>query len=340
MQDKSYVVNHKIIYLKEDDYEEQMLHTVRPLLEEYQETGYFQSYDGTKIYYESYLNPREKAAIVISHGFCEFTKKFEEVIYYFLQAGYSVYIADHRGHGYSQRTIEDNSKVTIHSYDEYVHDFHSFVSHVVLKDRGPQKLVLYAHSMGGAIAALYLEQYPDIFSCAILSSPMMEMNTGRLPVGLVWLVMLYKKLTGSEGEYVTGHRAFDEVPRFETSSCISEVRYHNSFSKRLQDKNYRTNGATFAWTLASLKALRKLQRNAELIETPILLFQAGKDSTVKPGGQKRFAKRTKHTQLVRIPDSKHEIYNASTELIELYYQKMFAFLDEILQDVGDNKGDE
>jgi alpha-beta hydrolase superfamily lysophospholipase len=51
---------------------------------------------------------------------------------------------------------------------------------------------------------------------------------------------------------------------------------------------------------------------------------------VKPGGQKRFAKKSKNTRLVVMPDSKHEIYNGDTEIREEYYHKVFVFLDEQL----------
>ncbi len=316
--------------LGEEEYQDQMTHMVRPLLDEKRKSGYFQSFDGTRIYYETYINSREKAAIVISHGFCEFTKKFEEVIFYFYQAGYSVYIPDHRGHGYSQRTVEDLSKVSINSYDEYVKDFHSFITTIVYPDQGHKKLILYAHSMGGAIAALYLEQYQDIFSCAILSSPMLEINCGGIPLPIVHLVTLYKKLIHSDTEYVTGHQAFDGIPQFETSCCLSEARYNYIFSWRLQDENYQTYGASYAWTRASLKAVHKLQRHVKLVKTPILLFQAGNDSTVKPGGQRRFAKRAENVKLVVLSDSKHEIYNAKEAIREEYYHRLFDFIEEHL----------
>ncbi len=315
-----------IIFLGEEDYTKQLRQVVRPVLEENRKTGYFQSFDGVSIYYEFYKQPKEAARIVISHGFCEFTEKFEEVIFYFYQAGYSVYLLDHRGHGYSEREVEDRSKVYIKSYEVYVRDLHQFITEIVTKDKGKQKLVLFAHSMGGAIAALYLEQYPEIFDCAVLSAPMLEIDCGRIPTPIVWMVLQYKRLIRAEKAYVSGHHAFDGIPRFETSACMSEARYQHSFSKRLQDEHYQTWGATCAWTLASINAVRRLQRNAKRVKTPILLFQAGKDATVKPGGQIRFSMRSKNTELVLLPASKHEIYSATTAIRKQYYHTMFAYM--------------
>jgi lysophospholipase len=328
MRERDNSVDKEMIFLGEEDYMDKMLHIVAPILSKYRTTDYFNSSDGTKIYYEAYLHPEEKAAVVISHGFCEFTAKFEEVVFYFLQAGYSVYILDHRGHGYSARSVSDKSKVYVRSYEEYVLDFHVFITKVVLKDSLHRRLVLYAHSMGGAIAALYLEQYPGVFSCAILSSPMLEINSGIVPKSVVWLVMLFKKLTRTDEDYVTRHKKFDGIPIFTTSSCLSEARYNHIFSKRLEDENYQTYGASSAWTLASMNAVKKLQKQAGLVKTPILLIQAGKDTTVRPGGQKRFARKSQNTRLVIMPDSKHEIYNADTKTRTEYYQKIIEYLEE------------
>ncbi|HEX3021088.1 MAG TPA: alpha/beta hydrolase [Lachnospiraceae bacterium] len=319
-----------IIFLGEEDYMERIVDIVRPLLDKSRETGYFLSKDGTRLYYENYINPEERAAIVISHGFCEFTAKFEEVIFYFLQAGYSVYSFDYRGHGKSCRVVEDLSKVYVKSYEEYILDLNSFITQIVTTENEHRELILFAHSMGGAIGALYLERYPDVFTCAVLSSPMLEINLGKLPVSLTWLVMLFKKVTRKDKGYVPGHKAFNGTPKFARSSCLSEARYNLIFSKRVEEANYQTYGATYAWTFASMRAVRKLQRHAKLVTTPTLILQAGKDTTVRNGGQNRFAKKSINTTLVVVPDSKHEIFNGNSRMREEYFEKIFLFLDDVL----------
>ena len=42
--------NREPIFLGEEDYLDQMIHVVRPLLEKHRKTGYFISFDGTKIF--------------------------------------------------------------------------------------------------------------------------------------------------------------------------------------------------------------------------------------------------------------------------------------------------
>jgi len=327
MENKSNKYIDTMLLLGEDDYVDRMTKVVRPILEANRKSGNFLSFDDTNLFYEYYINPQEKASIVISHGFCEFTAKYEEVVYYFYQEGFSVFLLDDRGHGYSDRLVEDKGRVHVNSYNDYVLDLHTFITTIVMKNSLQKKLVLFAHSMGGAIGTLYLEQYPDVFNCAILSSPMLEMNLGKNPSFLVWLALLYARISRNHKEYVRGHKGFDGIPIFDKSSCLSKARYDYIFAKRLQDTNYQTYGGTCGWTLASMKALRKLHKNAFKVKTPILLLQAENDTVVKPGGQNEFCKKAKNTKLVVIPDSKHEIYNAERKTREVYYREIFEFID-------------
>lgn len=78
-----------------------MAETVEPYLKEHGEKGYLKMEDGMSIAYRRYFLPDAGKCVVISHGFCEFAEKYNEVAYSFLQAGYSVYVPEHRGHGYS-----------------------------------------------------------------------------------------------------------------------------------------------------------------------------------------------------------------------------------------------
>ena len=116
-----------IMIPEEANYQRTMKCDVEPYLRNCEKDGYIESYDKTAIYYRTYRIPLAKAAIVISHGFCEFAEKYKEVIYYFLKNGYSVYVPEHRGHGYSDRIVVDGEKVHIEDYEQYVQDLHFFV---------------------------------------------------------------------------------------------------------------------------------------------------------------------------------------------------------------------
>ena len=157
--------------ITEEKYNEELTRYVLPFIRLNFEDGYMKSADGTRIHYGYVTTP----AIVISHGFTECMPKYYEMIYYFAKAGYSVYMVEHRGHGFSERSVSDMSMVTVNSFDDYVSDLDMFIREIVMKREGRRPLYLYGHSMGGAIAALYLEKHPEVFTKAVLSSPMIEM---------------------------------------------------------------------------------------------------------------------------------------------------------------------
>ena len=135
-EDKSCVKEEKTAYAV------WMAETVEPYLKEHGEKGYLKMEDGMSIAYRRYSLPDAGKCVVISHGFCEFAEKYNEVAYRFLQAGYSVYVPEHRGHGYSGREVDDPELVHVQSYDSYVTDFARFVETVVSPGRNTG---LYLH---------------------------------------------------------------------------------------------------------------------------------------------------------------------------------------------------
>ena len=70
-------------FFGEEDFLDKMNNVVLPFFRINMLEGEFKSFDGRSIHYYYLRNPEEKAAIVISHGFCEFNGKYHEMMYYF-----------------------------------------------------------------------------------------------------------------------------------------------------------------------------------------------------------------------------------------------------------------
>lgn len=124
------------------------------------------------------------------------------------------------------------------------------------------------------------------------------------------------------------HSRFNEKERFEDSCAISKVRYDYFFKKRLSNKEYQNYCASYSWFRQSVLATRKLLKPANLsrIGIPVIVFQAEKDTVVKAKGQNKFVKGVRHARLVFVPDSKHEIFMASSEIITPYLNRIFEFI--------------
>ncbi|MDO5703081.1 MAG: alpha/beta hydrolase [Lachnospiraceae bacterium] len=142
---------------------------------------FFNSFDGAELSARFAVNPESIGSVIFVHGFTEFTEKYTEMLYYFYNEGYSVFMYDQRGHGHSARFVEEDYLVHIDTFDTYVKDLDFFISRLVLHETPGGPFYLFAHSMGGCIAALYLEHRPDFFRKAILSSPMLRMTFGSIP---------------------------------------------------------------------------------------------------------------------------------------------------------------
>ena len=308
---------------------ESFLHFVRtevqPWLDTCVKDGWIVSEDGLNLHFYQAIHPAEKAAIVMVHGFCEFFGKHHENAYRLYHAGYSVFFLEMRGHGLSDRNHNSSDqRVHVDDFAEYVDDLHSFIQEIVLPRSKTNRMYLYAHSMGGAIGALYLEQYPG-FRCALLSSPMLRMDVGNLPDWALHAVNVYSRIGDKEQKYAPGQHPFTGENIFEHSSCTDEARYEYQLNLRRENVHYQTWGSTWGWASAAYRATEQAQKNADKVSVPVLIAQAGQDNMVKNEGQDIFREHCPYASLIVYPKSKHEIFNADEETRRQYYKDILDF---------------
>ena len=281
------------------------------------------------LYYELYPQETQKGTIVISYGFTESCLKYHELIYYFYLQGYQVAIMDHRGHGKSMREVEDHTIVHIGLFSRYVKDLHRFVKTVVKPMAKDLPLYLYAHSMGGCIGAFYLEQYPEDFAKAVLNAPMLGVNLGGVPSWAARVLCDFKVFGGNGKDRLLTQGTFDPEESFSDASCSSEARHDYYMKKRREDESCQTSSGSYEWGREAINAGKFVisKKQAKKVKTPVLLFQAGKDTLVTPGAQKEFIKRIPDGQLVVVPDIRHEIYRAPNSVLQPYLEMIFEFYD-------------
>ncbi len=324
--ESKYPISGNVNISGEENFREMIDGQIREWRDKEVKSADFISYDGSKLHYYFELPKESKATIVIVHGFCEFWGKYHEMAWYFRQAGYGFFFMEQRGHGYSHRDVESLDLVHIDNYSQYVEDLNQFIKQVVIPENGDRHLYLFAHSMGGAVGTLFLEQYPRYFEKAVLSSPMLDIKTGNIPKSIISVYAAYLKMARKMKELSVNQNHFDGRPNFENSSCLSRVRYNYQFEQRLKNENYQTNGATFGWGSASLAANRKLLRNAKRVQIPVLMFIAGMDHLVNSRGQLIFAEKSANTRVVVYKEAKHEIFNSLKPILTDYYGRIFDFL--------------
>lgn len=296
------------------------------------EDGYFMGKENLKIYYRSYEVKDSKGSIVISHGFCESIERYKELIKILNQNNFSVYGLDHRGHGKSGRLGIDDSQINVEDFNYYVEDLKTFLDSIVVHKLDGNKLFLFAHSMGGAVGSLFLEKYNNYFDSAILNAPMMQINTGNYPEIISKLVAKFMCFVRQGNRYILGQVPFSGKSDLNGSGTSSEKRYYTYFNKQLRYKHLQTSGGSFNWLNQSFKAIRYIikEENIKKITIPMLLFQAGKDTYVKPKGQNKFVSYSKNCKLILIKESKHEIYLERDEIFNPYIEQVINFYNQNL----------
>ncbi len=245
--------------------------------------------------------------------------------------GYHVYIPDHCGHGRSYRLTDELFLVHIDKYERYVEDLLSVAYHAK-SDYGTLPIYLYGHSMGGGIAAATVAASPNLFRKVILTSPMIRPDTHPLPWNFASLAARIACLFGKSIHHLPGGHPFDDTESFEQSSSMSQIRFDYEQTIRRTEPLFQNTCGTYRWILSAAKLHRFLMRTAwKRIHIPLLLFQAENDHIVSGKAQYQFIQKINRrhaapTWLIKVPDSKHEIYNAEYKTLLKYWTKIFRFL--------------
>ena len=315
--------------INEEAYAQQMEQTVLPYLESRKRTGFLESGDG-RLYYECYRADASKGHVVIIHGFTSGVHEYRELAYYFLKNGYSVDMMDHRGHGFSSREVEDLCKVTISSFDVYVEDLKLFLARVVCPSlQEGEKLFAFAHSMGGGVLELLLEEDPTVFAGAILTGPMVQIEFGKIPIKLAAAVVKLAIQSGHAQEYIMGYGAYDGVYDFSGSNYDSEARYRYMHGLLEQEPRYCTSGGTYAWLRSAMEASDRIRANATKYRTPTLLFQPQKDTMASASAQNEFVGQASNVTLVTVEGAKHNLPFAGNRVLSAFVTKVLAFYDSL-----------
>lgn len=308
----------------EEEYEQKMKNEAEPYLQSCKMDGMLNG-----LYYEFYLQEDAKGTIVISYGFTESCEKYHELAYYMHREGYQVAILDHRGHGRSLRETPNDRIVHVEHFSDYVEDLHRFVEAVVLPQTKGQPLFLYAHSMGGCIAVMYLEQHPTVFAKAILNAPMLGINNGSIPDFAAKLLCRGAILMGKGKQRLFLMGDFDPEEPYETCACDSRARHEYYLKLRREHPEYQSSSASYRWALEAVNAGKCAIKasNVKKIQTPVLLFQASRDTVVRNKEQDLFLSRLKDGKKV-VVDSRHEASRNEAAFLQKYLTQLFDFFRE------------
>ena len=278
----------------------------------------------------SYEAENPVGTVFIVHGFTENAFKYAELVWSLLHLRFSVVAYDQRGHGRSWRaeSISDCSVTHVDHFSDYVEDLRLVCDAFRLRMPGP--FLLFAHSMGGAVASLFLEQYPGVFSAAVLSSPMVAPYIGGIPAAAACVLASAAGFLGRRRKHPFFMKPWSGPENFETSCATDPARFAWYDRIKMERPEFRNSVPSWQWSLESIRVTRKILAPGapERIGCPVLIFTAGVDTSVLPEPQAALAARIPHGKQVLVSRAKHEIFRSVNEVLFPWWHEVVLFFEK------------
>jgi alpha-beta hydrolase superfamily lysophospholipase len=249
-----------------------------------------------------------RAVVLLCSGVADHSGRYPHLVEALVAAGYAVHAYDHRGHGHS-----GGVRLHVERFEDFAADLKTFRDLTAGHYPG-QPLYLFAHSMGSAVALLYLLDHGQDVAGAILSGVALYAGEGfPAPVLAInrFLSRLLPRLrlTSLPTAGISRDEAWVEATRRDP------LVYHGPGTTRL--------GAEILDTLPILRA-----RLGEL-RLPLLILQGEKDILVNPRGAQLLAAQAASADktVKTYRDAYHEVFNDLPAARTAYCADVVAWLD-------------
>ena len=269
------------------------------------------------------------------------------------------YMMDHRGQGFSTWFNPNNREgfngLYVDEFVNYRKDLKFFYDTIVmprilnleLKYNKKIPVFVFGHSLGGGIAAEYLEQFPKDFDGAILSSPAIKaldwLNRSLAYVGVFGIIK-----HGGGAEYVPfGDDIHEELP-FTSIFCNTSSVKRWYYWQKISDPDYydnkmlvhpnsggeviRMSFPTFWWTYQLIVGTDPISKpeNAGKISVPYIIFCAEKENLISKKALNEFLLNTPKGlgQFIFLLGSKHDIMLEKDETRNEFIKEIAEFIKD------------
>lgn len=306
--------------LKEDGFSKE-LEDLLSSLAAYRREGCLTGREMQQIHYQVYLQDKPREAMVICHDGCESALRYTEWALYFHSMGFQVYLLDFRGHGRSDREIDNRSITHINSFKHYARDLADLTSRISRK----LSLHLTAFGMGGAVALLYMQNNPERVKSACLVAPLIGIHLPE-PRGLNRWRLSRSVRRGLSTELIPGNVCYQPDEAFDRDPQKSFYRYAWYREKRAMDSRLQNNAYTLGWLNAALQASDLIfSRRSKKIASKILLIEAGEDTVVPSEYYAKLLTYLQSGSHVRLAGANHRIQEGNSAILSDLMKLMQAY---------------
>lgn len=267
-----------------------------------------------------------KGSVVLSGGRTEPIEKYYEVVGELQQRGFVVLVHDWRGQGLSHRLLEDRLKGHAKGFADFVEDYRALLAHFA--GRLPKPWYAIGHSMGGCLTLLALAHGVGDFKAAVLSAPMLGLQTGNRPRraarALAWL------MARTRGEdYILGNPGDPHGETFEANIVTHDPRrYARNKGLYAAEPLLSLNAGTWGWLDFAFMASAWLKRapGVAAIDIPVLVMGAEQEKLVCNDDQREITARIPKGRWIEIPGAFHELFQETDDI----RAKVWAEVDQVL----------
>lgn len=289
--------------------------------------------DGAQLRFVRY-HPRTAIShpktLIILQGRASFLEKYSEILLEAANLGFDTWAMDWRGQGGSTRMIDHPQKIHIDHYSTYREDLHQFLEEKV-KPQSSGPILLFASSMGAAIALRYLQIYPTSVHGAVLIAPMFRIPTPPFPLKITYILTRIINLLGFGKRYVIGRGDYNGAkdPFENNASTHDPERFARQRTLMRAFPELMSAGPTYRWLQATLEELSELEKpeNLSLVRAPVLVLQAGQDTVVDTQNDQWICDQIRSCTLKTYADARHGIHVEVDEIRNRMWADVVAFAE-------------
>ena len=264
-----------------------------------------------------------RGSVVVSPGRTEPIEKYFEVVQTLNRRGFTVLVHDWRGHGLSQRVGPD-TRGHARGWADFLTDYSALLS--AFAPRLPKPWLALGHSMGGCLTLLALAEGETRFAGAILSAPMLGLQTGQVPPAAARFLA-----SGLTRMGLASGLAAQEGPAPEpfASNVLThdEARYRRNIDQVAAWPQLQVGPPTWGWLEFAFAATARLARGPGVaaIAIPVTVVAAGEERLVDNAAAEQVTSRVPGGRFVTIPGAHHELLQ-ETDAIQAQFWAEFDAL--------------
>lgn len=252
----------------------------------------FKGCRGESIAWQCWTQDAPIASVVISHGLGEHGGRYAPMAERLHRDGYNVFAIDHRGHGRSSGRRGD-----IFNFEDCIANLATLISTVVRPLGCP--VILFGHSMGGAIATGYTLKHQGQFAALMLSGPALSTELVPGPMKLI-------------SKYLAKAVPFLPVLKIDASLVSRDPEQVRGY----EDDPLNLHGSVPIRTVAELAAaIDPMPKQFSKITLPLLVMHGAEDQLIPADASKvLYDNCTSEDKTLKIyPHLYHEILNELPE---------------------------